>query len=89
ERTLLIDAYSHELIAELESYPKCAHDDCLDALEHTCPVCELMGKPFKPRQRDFKAKCSIKAPAMLPHGGTSKPRGVLLLSFSPFCPGLL
>ncbi|WP_121022870.1 hypothetical protein, partial [Helicobacter vulpis] len=33
ERTLLIDAYSHELIAELESYPKCAHDDCLDALE--------------------------------------------------------
>ncbi|MFC3847556.1 phage terminase large subunit [Helicobacter baculiformis] len=32
-RTLLIDAYSHELISELESYPKSAHDDCLDALE--------------------------------------------------------
>ncbi|WP_104750406.1 phage terminase large subunit [Helicobacter cynogastricus] len=33
ERVLLIDAYSHELISELQSYPKSAHDDCLDALE--------------------------------------------------------
>ncbi|WP_163532709.1 cell division protein FtsH [Helicobacter suis] len=33
DRTLLIDAYSHELISELESYPKSANDDCLDALE--------------------------------------------------------
>ncbi|WP_163556132.1 hypothetical protein [Helicobacter suis] len=33
DRTLLIDAYSHELITELESYPKSANDDCLDALE--------------------------------------------------------
>ncbi|WP_163565279.1 hypothetical protein [Helicobacter suis] len=33
DRTLLVDSYSHELINELESYPKSAHDDCLDSLE--------------------------------------------------------
>ncbi|BCZ18156.1 hypothetical protein NHP190003_14380 [Helicobacter sp. NHP19-003] len=33
DRSLVIEQFSHELVSELETYPKGAHDDCLDALE--------------------------------------------------------
>ncbi|WP_104686054.1 hypothetical protein [Helicobacter suis] len=44
DRALLIEKYSHELINELESYPNCAHDDCLDALEFAMRL--VRSKPF-------------------------------------------
>lgn len=56
DQSLVIDQHAHLLKEELDTYPKAAHDDLLDALEMALRVAKKSGTDFSKIDRLMKAR---------------------------------